>query len=85
MGGHPAAMSGRARVRPSQYWVDALRVAHRINDPQDMTDAYLYALIEFLSNHAEHMLSGYRRMQPTAALEPREWLESTSLMRGLRK
>jgi hypothetical protein len=49
-----------------------------------MTDAYLFGLIEFLITHADHLLDGYRRYQPIEDNEPRQWIESTVLMRGLR-
>ena len=67
-----------------QIWVDALRVPHLITDPTDMTDVYLRALVAFLADHAEHMLRGYLRCYPIVESDPSDWLESTSLMRGLR-
>lgn len=67
-----------------QYWVDALRIPHRISDPHDMTDDYLHTLIGFLVDHAAHFLRGYTDYQPVEAHEPRQWLESTVLVRGLR-
>lgn len=67
-----------------EYWIDALRIPHLIRDRQDMTDDDLAGLIEFLINHADHLLSGYRRYQPIEDNEPRQWIESTVLMRGLR-
>jgi hypothetical protein len=67
-----------------QIWVDALRAPHLITDRNDMTDDYLRALVTFLTDHAEHMLRGYLRCYPIVESDPRDWLESTSLMRGLR-
>ena len=55
-----------------QIWVDALRAPHLITDRTDMTD------------HAEHMLRGYLRCYPIVVSDPRDWLESTVLMCGLR-
>ena len=49
-----------------------------------MTDSYLLGLIEFLVTHADHLLNGYHRYQPIQDREPRQWIESTVLMRGLR-
>lgn len=67
-----------------QIWVDALRVPHLITDRTDMTDDYLRTLVTFLTDHAEHMLRGYLRCYPIVVSDPRDWLESTALMRGLR-
>jgi hypothetical protein len=65
-------------------WVDALCAPHLITDRNDMTGDYLRALVTFLTDHAEHMLRGYLRCYPIVESDPRDWLESTSLMRGLR-
>lgn len=67
-----------------QIWVDALRAPHLIADRNDMTDGYLRPLVTFLTDHAEHMLRGYLRCYPIVVSDPRDWLESTLLMRGLR-
>jgi len=67
-----------------QIWVDALRAPHVITDRTDMTDDYLCALVTFLTDHVEHMLRGYMRCYPVVVFDPRDWLESTTLMRGLR-
>jgi hypothetical protein len=48
-----------------------------------MTDDYLRALVTFLTDHAEHMLRGYLRCYPIVESDPRDWLESTTLMREL--
>lgn len=67
-----------------QIWVDTLRVPHLIADRADMTDDYLHALVRFMSDHADHMLRGYLRCYPIVVSDARGWLESTTLMRGLR-
>jgi hypothetical protein len=65
-----------------EYWIDALRIPHLIHDRQDMTDTYLFGLIEFLITDADHLFGGYRRYQPIEGNEPRQWIESTVLLRG---
>lgn len=67
-----------------EYWIDALRIPHLISDRWDMTDSHLLELIAFLVAHADHLLGGYHRYQPIQDREPRQWIESTVLMRGLR-
>lgn len=67
-----------------QIWVDALRAPHVITDRNDMTDDYLGALVTFLTDHVDHMLRGYLRCYPIVVSDPSYWLESTTLMRGLR-
>ncbi|TCJ21650.1 hypothetical protein [Nocardioides jejuensis] len=64
------------------WWVDVLRVPHRI---ASMSDRYVANVIGFLRNDAEHFYETYLFGHPMPFAEsPQAWLESTVLMKALR-
>ena len=70
----------------NQVWVDVLRTPHRIADRTDVTDDYLVNIIGWVQHFADSLSEGWAHMHDVPApTNPKIWLETTTLMRGLRR
>jgi hypothetical protein len=68
----------------AQWWVDVMRVPHRLTE---LDDAYLNNLTAFLIDKAAWFRCSYMRAYPASdpGASPGSWLEGTTLMLALRR
>jgi hypothetical protein len=69
------------------WWVDLLRTPYRIYIPQSFTNDHLVNVIHFLTQWSAEFHDAYQITFPTRTIPegPKEWLESTVLVRALRE
>ncbi|WP_148040164.1 hypothetical protein [Cryobacterium tepidiphilum] len=69
------------------WWVDVLRIPHRICLPGSLSDHHLRNIIIYLTDRAEAHYAAYSQAFPLrrSSSDPAEWLEQTVLMSALRE